>query len=49
MLLALHLKEFLQAQGLCEEDLRVDFDEGRMVETEIGVAADEAKKETAIG
>ena len=32
-LLALRLKEFLRAQGVCEEDLRVDFDdEGKMVE-----------------
>lgn len=46
-LLALHLKEFLLAQGICEEDPRVDFDEeGRMVETEIGIVTDEAKKET---
>jgi hypothetical protein len=47
-LLALRLKEFLRAQGVCEEDLRVDFDEeGKMVEAEKGKAVEEAKKEIA--
>jgi hypothetical protein len=41
----LHFQDAL----LALHHLRVDFDEGRMVETEIGIAADEAKKETAVG
>lgn len=37
-LLALRLKEFLRAQGVCEEDLRVDFDEeGRLLEKEMSI------------